>query len=200
MLSTLTCYFQFVWYIFLSHSSVVGIATGYGLDNWEVGVWVPVRSRILTSPYCPDWQPSIQWVPGDFSAGVKQQGPKANYSPPTGARGSIVVKAVCYKPEGRGFDSQCVTYPMTSIQRIFVNSSEMFNNSYLTAVRKFSLIYKVIQQSSKIALFWLITHSTSHMRATPINHVYCNLNSAYAHGGQLILRINIKQKIQNETK
>jgi hypothetical protein len=25
------------------------------LDDGEVGVWVPLGSRILTSPYCPDW-------------------------------------------------------------------------------------------------------------------------------------------------
>jgi hypothetical protein len=31
----------------------VGIATGYWLDDWEVGVRVPVGSRILTSPCFP---------------------------------------------------------------------------------------------------------------------------------------------------
>jgi hypothetical protein len=41
-----------------SRDSIVGIATGYGLDDLEVGVRVPVRSRIFTSPY-PDrlWGP-----------------------------------------------------------------------------------------------------------------------------------------------
>jgi hypothetical protein len=36
-----------------------GIATSYGLDNREVGVRVPVRSRILSSPSRPDrlWSP-----------------------------------------------------------------------------------------------------------------------------------------------
>jgi hypothetical protein len=38
----------------LSHGSVVGIATGYGLENRGVGVQVSVASRILTSPYHPD--------------------------------------------------------------------------------------------------------------------------------------------------
>jgi hypothetical protein len=39
-----------------SRNSAVGIATGYGL---EVGVRVPVGSRILTSPFRPDrlWGP-----------------------------------------------------------------------------------------------------------------------------------------------
>jgi hypothetical protein len=33
---------------------LVGIATGYGLDDQGVGVRVPVVSRIFTSPYRPD--------------------------------------------------------------------------------------------------------------------------------------------------
>jgi hypothetical protein len=42
-----------------SRDSAVGIATGYGLEDWEVGVWVPVWSRIFTSPCRPDrhWGP-----------------------------------------------------------------------------------------------------------------------------------------------
>jgi hypothetical protein len=28
-----------------------------------------------------------------------------DYETSSGARGSVVVKALCYKPEGRGFDS-----------------------------------------------------------------------------------------------
>jgi hypothetical protein len=37
-----------------SQDSVVGIATGYGLDNRRVGVRVPVGSRIFSSPRRPD--------------------------------------------------------------------------------------------------------------------------------------------------
>jgi hypothetical protein len=37
-----------------SRGSAVGIATGYGLDDWGVGVRVPVGSRISTSPNRPD--------------------------------------------------------------------------------------------------------------------------------------------------
>jgi hypothetical protein len=42
-----------------SRDSAVGIATGYGLDDWEIGVRVPVGSRIITSPCLPDrlWGP-----------------------------------------------------------------------------------------------------------------------------------------------
>jgi hypothetical protein len=43
-------------YIYISHNRVtaVGIATGYGLDDNGVGIWVPVEVRIFTSPR-PDW-------------------------------------------------------------------------------------------------------------------------------------------------
>jgi hypothetical protein len=36
------------------HGSAVGIATAYGLNDREVGVGVPVRSSIVTSPYRTD--------------------------------------------------------------------------------------------------------------------------------------------------
>jgi hypothetical protein len=39
----------------MSWDIVVSIATGYGLDNQEVGVQVPVGSRIFSSSRCPDW-------------------------------------------------------------------------------------------------------------------------------------------------
>jgi hypothetical protein len=45
--------------IIRSRDSVVGIATGYGLDDRGVGVRVPVVSRIFSSPRCPD----RLWVP-----------------------------------------------------------------------------------------------------------------------------------------
>jgi hypothetical protein len=43
------------------HSSAVGTATAYGLDNRRPGVRVPVGSRIFTSSYRPDrlWGPRI---------------------------------------------------------------------------------------------------------------------------------------------
>jgi hypothetical protein len=42
-----------------SRDSAVGIATGYGLDDREVGVRVPVGSRIFSSPHRPHrlWGP-----------------------------------------------------------------------------------------------------------------------------------------------
>jgi hypothetical protein len=44
---------------FRSRDSVVGIATGYGLDDRGLGVRVPVWSRIFSSPRRPDrlWSP-----------------------------------------------------------------------------------------------------------------------------------------------
>jgi hypothetical protein len=44
-----------------SRDSAVDIATGYGLDDRGVGVWVPVRSRIFSSLRRPDrlWTPPI---------------------------------------------------------------------------------------------------------------------------------------------
>jgi hypothetical protein len=47
-----------------SRDSVVGIAAGYGLDDRGVGVRVPVRSRIFTSPIFQTGSGvhPIQWV------------------------------------------------------------------------------------------------------------------------------------------
>jgi hypothetical protein len=74
-----------------SQDNVVGTATDYGLDNWGVGVWVPLGSRIFSSPCHPDqlWgsQLCIQWVAGTLSPGgwVKRPGREAGHSPPTNA-------------------------------------------------------------------------------------------------------------------
>jgi hypothetical protein len=38
-----------------SRDSVIGIAIGYGLDDWRVGVRVPVGSRMFSSPCRPHW-------------------------------------------------------------------------------------------------------------------------------------------------
>jgi hypothetical protein len=44
-----------IWFYFRSRGSAVGIATGYGVDDRGVGVWLPVGSRIFSSPCLPDW-------------------------------------------------------------------------------------------------------------------------------------------------
>jgi hypothetical protein len=74
----------------LSRVSVVGIATGYGLDDGGVGVRVPVRSRIFffsksSRPALGSTQPPIQCVPRAVSSGVKRPGREADHSPPTSA-------------------------------------------------------------------------------------------------------------------
>jgi hypothetical protein len=45
--------------VYKSRDSSVGIMTGYGLGDLEVGVRVPVGSRIFSSPRRPD----RLWVP-----------------------------------------------------------------------------------------------------------------------------------------
>jgi hypothetical protein len=72
----------------MSRDSVVGITTGYGLDNRGVAVRIPVGARIFSSPRHSDrlWgtQPPIQRVPWATSPVVKRPGREADHSPPTG--------------------------------------------------------------------------------------------------------------------
>jgi hypothetical protein len=45
--------------LIIIQDSVVGIVTSYGLDDQEVGVRIPIGSRMFSSPYRPDrlWGP-----------------------------------------------------------------------------------------------------------------------------------------------
>jgi hypothetical protein len=77
-------------YILLLHSllvwsrdSIVGIVTGYRLDDLGFGVQVLVGSRIFSSP--------IQWVHEALSLGIKQPGHEADHSPSASAE----VKKMC---------------------------------------------------------------------------------------------------------
>jgi hypothetical protein len=77
-----------IYYDVTSRDSVVGIATGYGLDDQGVGVRVPVGSRIFSTSSRPALGPShppVQWVRGALSPVVKQPGREADHSPPTSA-------------------------------------------------------------------------------------------------------------------
>jgi hypothetical protein len=76
--------------IFRIQDSVVGIATGYRLDDQGVGVRVPVGLGIFSSSHHPDWLggPSNLVSNGYWELlprGVKWQGRKADHSPPTSA-------------------------------------------------------------------------------------------------------------------
>jgi hypothetical protein len=67
-----------------SQDSVVGIATGYELDDRGVAVRVPVVSRIFftsSRPALGSTQPPIQCVRGALSPGVKRPGHEADHSP-----------------------------------------------------------------------------------------------------------------------
>jgi hypothetical protein len=73
-----------------NRDSAVAIAAGYVLDDRVVGIQVPMRSRIFSSPRHPrpvlgPTIPHIQWVPGALSPGVKRPGREADHSPPASA-------------------------------------------------------------------------------------------------------------------
>jgi hypothetical protein len=80
---------NYYYYNYESRNSVVGIATGYGLDHRGVGVRVRMGSRIFFFLRCTGWlgptQPPIQWVMGTLSPEVKRQGREADHSPPSNA-------------------------------------------------------------------------------------------------------------------
>jgi hypothetical protein len=73
-----------------SRDSSVDIATGYGLDDQGVGVWVPVSSRIFSSPRRPDrlWGPPSllsNGYKGAVSPVLKRPERETDHSPPTSA-------------------------------------------------------------------------------------------------------------------
>jgi hypothetical protein len=67
--------------VIMSRDSAVGIGTGYGLDDQQVGVRVLVGARIFTSPCRPDqlWGPSS--FPSNGNREVKRPGREADFSP-----------------------------------------------------------------------------------------------------------------------
>jgi hypothetical protein len=65
-----------------SRDSVVGIATGYRLDGWGVGIRVPKRSSL---PALGCTQPPIQRVLEALSQEVKRPGREADHSSPASA-------------------------------------------------------------------------------------------------------------------
>jgi hypothetical protein len=72
----------------MSRESVVGIATGYWLDDRGFGVLVPVWLGIFSTLSRPDLvptQPPIQWTQGALSLGAKRLGREVDHSPPASA-------------------------------------------------------------------------------------------------------------------
>jgi hypothetical protein len=72
-----------------SRDRAAGIAAGYGLDDREVGVRVPVRSRIFSYLLSPDrlWGPPSLLSNGycGFFSGVKRPVHEVDHSPPVSA-------------------------------------------------------------------------------------------------------------------
>jgi hypothetical protein len=74
-----------------SRDSSVGIALGYGLDDWGsrvrflagqgIFLFTTAVSRTTLGPT----QPPTQWVPGALSLGVKRPGREADHSLPSSA-------------------------------------------------------------------------------------------------------------------
>jgi hypothetical protein len=89
------CYSESIWMVAYftrigSQDSIVGIATGYGLNDRGVGVRVPVGSRIFSSPSRPErlWGPPNLLSNGHgglFFPGVKRPEHEAVHSPPASA-------------------------------------------------------------------------------------------------------------------
>jgi hypothetical protein len=79
---------MYIYTYIKSRDSVVGIATGYRLDDLGAGIRVSVGSRIFSTLSRAARGPTqipIQWVPGALSVGVKWPGHEAHHSPPTSA-------------------------------------------------------------------------------------------------------------------
>jgi hypothetical protein len=77
-------------YLILRMHSLVGIASGYGLNGGGVGVRVPLGSRIFSSPRRLDrlWAPPnllSNGYRGALSRGEKRAGREADHSPPASA-------------------------------------------------------------------------------------------------------------------
>jgi hypothetical protein len=71
-----------------SRDSVVGIATGYGLDDRGIGVPSSgtVKNFLLSTLASSGFaQTPIQWVPGAHSPGVKRPGREGDHSTPASA-------------------------------------------------------------------------------------------------------------------
>jgi hypothetical protein len=83
-------YFRlFIMITWRNRDSAVGMETGYGLDDREVGIRIPVRSKIFSSLRLPDrfWAHPTFYPMGtdSFFPGVKRPRPEADHLPPSSA-------------------------------------------------------------------------------------------------------------------
>jgi hypothetical protein len=70
--------------------SSVGIALGYGLDDWGSRIRFPAEAgnfsfHTASITAMGSTQPLFQWVSGALSLGVKRPGREADHSPPSSA-------------------------------------------------------------------------------------------------------------------
>jgi hypothetical protein len=70
----------------MSRDSVVGIATGYGLDDRVVRILVPVWSRIFSSPSRLDRLGGPPNLPSNEYRGLFPPGREADHSPPASVK------------------------------------------------------------------------------------------------------------------
>jgi len=89
-------------YIFRGLGSVVGIATGYGLE--VPGIETPLARGFSDFPHLfraalGPTQPPVQWMPG-ISRSKKWPGRDADPSPPSSAVGHETVELYVYSPYG----------------------------------------------------------------------------------------------------
>jgi hypothetical protein len=80
-----------------SRGSSVGIALGYGLDDWSSRVRFPTGTGNVSLHHRVQncfgaTQPHINWVPGTPSLGVKRSGREADHSPPSSAEAKECVE------------------------------------------------------------------------------------------------------------
>jgi hypothetical protein len=102
-LPVLLLFQHMMYYCLKMNSVVVGIATGYWLDDRGFGVPSSGRDKNFlfstsSRPALESTQPPIQWVPGALSPGVKRPGHEADHSPPTSAE----VKKMCLISQAQG--------------------------------------------------------------------------------------------------
>jgi hypothetical protein len=86
-----------------SRDSSVGIALGYGLDDWGTRVRFPTRTGNFSLHHrvqngSGPTQPPIQCVPGALSLGIKRPGREAYHSPPSSAEDKESVELYLHSP------------------------------------------------------------------------------------------------------